>query len=338
MSISCSTVGPLAARCALLEVRVTPTHVLARLAGALAEHDRDDVKEQQHRGLVQAAHREDARLRASVVRHGLRAEVDHRVDRLRHAAVRLRGDRGGACALCLCDADERRDSRERPGPGADEEEVAPSERRRGHVADDVRVEPEVHQPHAEGAHHQALAADTVGRDPLRLQDLVAEPIDLRSGAFGLEHSANLVERAAEKVLRPHRAPLPAAAAVCSRSFWRFAPASPPSKTALPATIMSTPIAATEAALSRVMPPSTASMTSRPLRAIRSRAWWSRRSVFPANRWPPHPGLTASTSTSSRSSSNGSIATTGVPGFSATPRVTLEPSTCRTRCGWRVAST
>src|SRR3974390_1748257 len=115
----------------------------------------------------------------------------------------------------------------------------------------------MHQPHAEGAHHQPLAAHAVGRDPVPRLDLVAQLLGLRGGPVP-KHRAHLFDRTLEKpvgllfncVRFAHPVPLPTPAS----SLPRFAAASPPSKTALPATIMSTPMAAIAPALSRVTPP------------------------------------------------------------------------------------
>ena len=54
--------------------------------------------------------------------------------------------------------------REGAGAGADHQQVAGADRRSGHVADDVGVEPEVHEAHAEGTHHQPFATDAVAGD------------------------------------------------------------------------------------------------------------------------------------------------------------------------------
>src|SRR5437660_4621213 len=222
------------------------------------------------------------------------------------------------------------DSRERARSGADYQQVALTKGRCCHVSDHVSVQPEVHEAHAERPHHQALAPDPVASDPVGSQHLVAEPVDLCSRTV-LEDPADLVERPGEETVRVHFA-------TPARRDFRLAAASPPSNTALPATITSTPMAAMEPTFSRVTPPSTPSITLRPLRSIRSLTAARRRCVFGANRCPPQPGSTARTNTSSTSSSSGSTTSTGVPGLSAMPRLTAEPSAWRTRCGCRVAST
>ena len=56
-----------------------------------------------------------------------------------------------------------------------------------------------------------------------------------------------------------------------------------------------------------------------LAAIIAFALAMRSNVAGMNFWPPHPGLTASSRSMSISGSSGSIASSGVPGFSATPR-------------------
>src|SRR5258706_4470326 len=97
MSMSWSMVGPAAAFSDLFKVRVSRTHALHGLAHTLAKDDGDDVEEDQHRRLVEAAHRQDA-LATLVVGHRLRAHVDYGIPRGRHLPFRLRcdGDRPGA--------------------------------------------------------------------------------------------------------------------------------------------------------------------------------------------------------------------------------------------------
>src|SRR5437870_5017132 len=334
MSMSWSMVGPVATLRDLLKVRMPRTHALRGLAGALPQDDGDDVEEDQHRRLVEAAHREDAPT-ACVVGHCLCANVDDGVRSSRNLARGLVGHSDCPRASRMRPSLQRLHSREIARACADHEQVAGAKRRRSHVADHVGIHPKVHEPHAEGAHHQAFPPDPVAGDPVGLQQLVTEYVDLSGGAR-VEHRADLVERAREETVDAgrHSAALPAPA----RSCRRFAAASPPSNTALPATIRSTPMAAMDPTFSRVTPPSTPSITVRPLRSISSRAAARRRSVEGAKRWPPQPGLTARTSTSSRSSRSGSTAVTGVPEFNAIPRLTAGPSACRTRCGCRAAST
>src|SRR5438128_12497832 len=97
MSMSWSIVGPLAAFTALLKVRVPGTHLLHGLASAFAQNDGDDVEEDEHRGLVKAAHRQDAGA-SRVVRHRLGVKVNHGVGGARDIAGGLGGDGGDSRA------------------------------------------------------------------------------------------------------------------------------------------------------------------------------------------------------------------------------------------------
>src|SRR4029077_15782633 len=230
---------------------------------------------------------------------------------------------GGRGPVRMGHPQERLHGRERPGPGADDQQIARTDVRRGHVADHVRVKAKMHQAHAERAHHQPLPADPIARDPAGFQHLVAQAVHLRRGA-SLEDRANLVQCSVEKGVRAGRFHA-TSLRVPARSCLRLASASPPSNTALPATMRSTPMAAIEATFSRVTPPSTPSITLRPLRAISSLTSASLRSVFEANRCPPQTGFTARTSTRDKKSSSRSTGATIVPGFSAMPRTTLEPN-------------
>ena len=90
--------------------------------------------------------------------------------------------------------DERVHGREPARPRAHEQQVAAPERRGRHVADDVRVQAEVHEPHAERLDHQPLAADAVARDAPRAADLAAQALDV-AGRDAIEHGADLLERA-----------------------------------------------------------------------------------------------------------------------------------------------
>src|SRR3981081_2098267 len=85
MSISWSIVGPPADVKDLLEVRVAGTHPLHGLARTLAQHDGNDVEKDEHRRLIETAHRQDARA-SFVVGHRLGTEMDHRVRRGRALA------------------------------------------------------------------------------------------------------------------------------------------------------------------------------------------------------------------------------------------------------------
>src|SRR6267378_2339958 len=91
MSTSWSIVGPLAAFANLLEVRVPGTHSLHGLSCSFAENDGDDVEEDEHRGLVQAVHRQHASA-CLVVGHRLGAKMDDGVSRARDLAGGLGGD------------------------------------------------------------------------------------------------------------------------------------------------------------------------------------------------------------------------------------------------------
>src|ERR1700687_742906 len=106
MSTSWSIVGPLTD---LLKVGVPGTHAFHGLACSLAQKDGDDVEENEHRRLVQAAHRKDA-LASLVVGHRLGAQVDSCVGRARYLACRLGGYGHSACARRMGDTLECFDS------------------------------------------------------------------------------------------------------------------------------------------------------------------------------------------------------------------------------------
>ena len=90
--------------------------------------------------------------------------------------ARLRRDDERARSRLLGYAEQPERGREGAGAGADHQQVAGADRRSGHVADNVGVEPEVHEAHAEGAHHQPLATDAVAGDAAGAVDLIAKAV------------------------------------------------------------------------------------------------------------------------------------------------------------------
>jgi hypothetical protein len=86
----------------------------------------------------------------------LRRQVDDDVGPPGRLARGLRRHDHRACTGASCHSQQCKHRREFPWPRRRHQQVAFGDGRRGHVADDVRVEPEVAQAHRERAHHQAF--------------------------------------------------------------------------------------------------------------------------------------------------------------------------------------
>ena len=121
-------------------------------------------------------------------------------------ARRLRGHDDDPGARFLRDLAEGRRGRERPGPRRTEEQVAGSERERGHVALHADLATEVVEPHRERPHHQALAPAAIEHHAARAGDrahgrlervpagIVHPARDLRELGGGLSHAHPLTSR------------------------------------------------------------------------------------------------------------------------------------------------
>ncbi len=179
----------------LLEVGVAGPHLFRGLAAAVSKSNRDQVKEEELHRLEEATHWQQTGLeaRSNVIGHRLSGEVDHDVCQACGFPFGLRRHDHRRCARVSSDAEQCETQREPSRSGRDNKEIVRADRWCRHVADDVSVQAEMHQPHAERSNHQPFATGAEARDPLRGHDPVAHPLDGTCGE-GSEDRPHLVNR------------------------------------------------------------------------------------------------------------------------------------------------
>ena len=73
-----------------------PAHLLCRLSGLVAKHERDEIEEEQLRGLVQTPHWQYTGTRMQVPRHRLSRQMNHNISLAGRSTVGLRRHDQGA--------------------------------------------------------------------------------------------------------------------------------------------------------------------------------------------------------------------------------------------------
>ena len=152
-----------------LHVRVAGAHRVRRLAEHVAQPQDEDLEDEEHRALEERAHRQDRAPPRSlaIVCAGMtrRSSASAAVSPAGSAVTTMHPG-----ARFLRDLAQGRRGRERPGPRRTEEQVAGSERERGHVALHADLATEVVEPHRERPHHQALAPAAIEHHAARAGD------------------------------------------------------------------------------------------------------------------------------------------------------------------------